>query len=291
MKPSTELRIGRVRGMIPRPLLPAYVAARSRVAWRQEKVRENARAEMRFVLEHARPTADLDALIEDAARRYVERQIWRAELRWHIDLITNQQIEGLEHLTAARDLGRGVILSHMHHGHFEGAMGTIGRQGVVLHALGSSHLLDADTPGWMQQHAKVALAGGAIPVKVDVGVDAMVDILTAGGILTMASDVPGRTPMHYLGRDLVGSFGAVRLAMGTGAQVVVMTSELRDGYLPVVRLHPAFDPQEFPEPQKLLEAILGAHEPYLVRWPELYDIPTSHWGLPAPAEPAPDGSA
>ncbi|MDP9821753.1 hypothetical protein [Nocardioides massiliensis] len=284
MKPSTELRIGRVRGMVPRGLLPAYVAARTRLAWRQEKVRENARAEMRFVLEHTRPDADVEA----AARRYVERQIWRSELRWHIDLVTHQQVEGLEHLLAARDLGRGVLLSHMHHGHFEGAMATLGRHGVVLHALGSGHLLDSASPGWMQQHAKVALAGGAIPVVADAGVDAMVEILTSGGILTMASDVPGRTPMRCLGRDLIGSFGAVRLAMGTGAQVVVMTSELRDGFLPVVKLHPAFDPQEFPEPQKLLEAVLGAHEPYLVRWPELYDIPTSHWGVP---EPAPDGSA
>ena len=26
--------------------------------------------------------------------------------------------------------------------------------------------------------------------------------------------------------------------------------------------------------------MLELHEPYLVRFPELYDIPSSHWGTP-----------
>jgi hypothetical protein len=133
----------------------------------------------------------------------------------------------------------------------------------------------------MQQHAAVALSQGAIGVSAAAGADAMVKVLVEGGILTIASDVPGRTPMRFLGRDLIGSFGAVRLATGTGAPIVAMTAELRDGYLPVVRLHEALDPQEFPTPQKLLEALLAVHEPYVVDWPQMYDIPTSHWALPA----------
>lgn len=277
MKPSTELTIGRMRGKVPRAMLPALVAARTKLAWSREAVRADARAQMRFVLEHARPDAD----IERAARAYVERQVWRGELRWHLDLITHLEVEGLTHLTTARDLGRGVVLSHMHHGHFEGAMASIGHQGVHIHAMGDPKLLAPDAPAWMQQHAAVALAGGASKVTVDVGAESLATVLLEGGILTIASDVPGRTPMRFLGRDLIGSFGAVRLATGTGAPVVAMTAELRDGYLPVVRLHEALDPQEFPTPQKLLEALLAVHEPYILDWPQMYDIPTSHWALPA----------
>jgi lauroyl/myristoyl acyltransferase len=278
VKPSTEHAIGRTRGKIPTSLLPAFVKARTALAWSREAVREDARTQMRFVLEHTRPDAD----IEEAARRYVERQVWRGELRWHMDLITHLQVEGLEHLTAARDLGRGVVLSHMHHGHFEGAMASIGRRGVHIHAMGDPKLIAPDAPAWMRQHAAVALAAGATQVRVDVGAEGLAKVLLEGGILTIASDVPGRTRMPFLGRDLVGSFGAVRLAMGTGAPVVAMTAELHDGYLPVARLHEALDPQEFPTPQKLLEALLAVHEPYIVRWPEMYDIPTSHWGTPQP---------
>ncbi|WP_435747065.1 hypothetical protein [Nocardioides sp. SYSU DS0663] len=289
MKPSTEFAIGRVRGAVPRALLPAFVKARAKVAWSQEKVREDAREQMRFVLEHTRPDADIEA----AARRYVERQVWRGELRWHLDIITHQRVEGLEHLTAARDLGRGVVLSHMHHGHFEGAMASIGRRGVLIHAMGDARLRDPDSPAWMQQHAKVALAGGAVAVYLErsTGIDPLARTIAEGGILTIASDVPGRTPMRFLGRDLVGSFGAIRLAMGSGAPVVAMTSELADGYVPVVRLHEPLDPAQFPSPQKLLEAVLAIHEPYVVRWPEMYDIPTSHWGIPPQQDPDPASSA
>ncbi|GGO71848.1 hypothetical protein [Nocardioides deserti] len=277
MKPSTELRIGRVRGAVPRALLPALVRTRTALAWSQVKVRDDAREQMRFVLEHTRPDADLDA----AARAYVERQAWRGELRWHLDLVTDQRVEGLEHLLAARDRGRGVVLSHMHHGQFEGAMASIGRRGVQLHAMGDPRLLTPDAPGWMQQHAKVAQSQGAVPVLSTAGTEAMLGILGDGGVLTIASDVPGRTPMRFLGRELIGSFGAVRLAVATGAQVVAMTSELHDGPLPVVRLHEPLDPVDFPSAQKLLETLLATHEPPIVRWPELYDIPTSHWSLPA----------
>lgn len=275
MKPSTELAVGRARGRVPRALLPALVAARTRVAWRIPKVREDARAQMRFVLGAARPDAD----VEGAARRYVERQCWRGELRWHPDLITDQPVEGLEHLVAARDLGRGVVLSFMHHGHFEGAVATLGRRGVRVHVLGFPQLLEAGAPGWMQQHAAVAQSQGAVPVLTTAGSEALAGLLLAGEVLCIASDVPGRTPMRFLGRDLVGSFGAPRLAVATGAPVVVMTSELRDGR-PAVRLHPAFDPESYPSPQKLLEAVLAVHEPAVLRWPELCDIPTSHWGVP-----------
>lgn len=276
MKPSTELALGRARGRVPEALLPALVRARARIAWRNPKVREDARTQMRFLLEAVRPDADVDA----AARRYVERQCWRGELRWHPHLITDQPSEGLEHLTAARDLGRGVVLSFMHHGNFEGAIATMGRRGVQVHVVGFPQLLEASAPGWMQQHAAVAQSQGAIGVTTDVGAEALAKILLDGGILCIATDVPGRTPMRFVGRDLVGSFGAFRLSMGTGAPVVVMTSELRDGR-PAIRFHPHFDPQSFPSPQKLLEAVLAVHEPAVLRWPELCDIPTSHWGVPA----------
>ncbi|WP_148572994.1 hypothetical protein [Nocardioides caldifontis] len=277
MKPSTELALGRVRGLVPTALLPAFVEARTRLAWRRPEVREDARAQMRFVLEHTRP----DVEIEGVALSYVRRQVWRGELRWHPELITDQPVEGIEHLVAARALGRGVVLSFMHHGHFEGALATIGRHGVPLHIVGYPQLLSSEAPGWMQQHARVAQSQGGVAVLSTAGAERFVELLTGGAVLALASDVAGSTPMRFLGRDLIGSFGAPRLAMGTGSPVVVMTSELKDGK-PAMRIHEPFDPAEFPTPHKLLEAMLATHEPYLVRWPELYDLPTTHWGIPDP---------
>ena len=71
----------------PRPAgrcCPRWSPARFRLAWSRPSVREDARAQMRFLLEHTRPDADLEA----AARAYVRGQVWRGELRWHPELIT-----------------------------------------------------------------------------------------------------------------------------------------------------------------------------------------------------------
>ena len=77
---------------------------------------------MRFLLEQTRPDADVDA----AARAYVRGQVWRGELRWHPELITQHARRGHRAPLAARDLGRGVMLNFMHHGTYEGAFASIG---------------------------------------------------------------------------------------------------------------------------------------------------------------------
>ncbi len=83
------------------------------------------------------------------------------------------------------------------------------------------------------------------------------------------------------------------MAMATGSPVVVMTSELvhEGDAMPLVRLHEPLDPADFETPQQLMERILEIHEPYVTRWPELYDVPTSHWGVAAPATADADGGA
>ena len=47
-----------------------------------------------------------------------------------------------------------------------------------------------------------------------------------------------------------------------------------------MRLHEAFEPADFPDPQKLLEALVAVHEEALLRWPEATDLPLSRWGTP-----------
>ena len=68
MKPSTELTIGRMRGRVPRALRPTVVDVRTRLAWRSEAVRKDAREQMRFLVERTRPDVDLDTVARDYAR-------------------------------------------------------------------------------------------------------------------------------------------------------------------------------------------------------------------------------
>jgi lauroyl/myristoyl acyltransferase len=277
---TTEERVAALRARVPNRWVPALAAARARADWRREAVREDARAQMTFVLEHARPDADLDA----AARAYVQVQALRGELRWHPDLLTSLRVEGIEHLRAAQAQGHGVVLSFLHHGYYDGAFPSIARLGFPGHLVAYPYMLTDEAPLWLRQHVVISCLNGGTPVSAAVGVEGMTAILEQGGILALATDVPGRTPVRFLGRDVLGSFGAPRIAAGTGAPMVALTTEWDERGVHV-RLHPPIESRGV-EPRELLDQVLAVHEPVLLRWPEQTDIPLARWGVPEPAEPA-----
>jgi len=237
---------------------------------------------MRFLLEVARPDADVEA----AARAYVRRTIWRGEARWHPELLTEQPVEGFEHLLAAYRLGRGVILNFTHHGCYEGFSPSVARLGVHSHMLGFDHIMRDDAPGWLKQNLRISSTGGNTPTSVAIGSQGIADLLIRGLVVSIASDVPGRTPVRFVGRSLLGSFGAARIAASTGSPVIVVTSEMAADGRVLVRLHPALHPADFDSPRDLLDHMLATHEEALLRWPQAYDVPLSRWGMvtcPAPA--------
>jgi lauroyl/myristoyl acyltransferase len=268
-----QTAVARIRRSVPTALLPLVVAARFRLAWSRAAVREDARAQMRFLLEHTRPDADLEAV----ARDYVRYQIRRGELRWHPELVTNLRVEGIEHLLAARDLGRGVLLNFVHHGYYDGGFPSVARHGVRCRMVVYPYMLEPDAPLWLKQHVALACTGGGAPVSAAVGNDGIKDLLRQGEVVAIASDVPGRTPLSFVGREVHGSFGAARLATDTNSPVVVMTSE-EDAHGPFIQLHEPFEPKRYESPKKLLEALLVIHEARQVRWPEATDLPLSRWG-------------
>jgi len=264
-----------VRSRVPRVLLPLVVGLRFVLAWSRPSVRADARAQMAFLLEHTRPEVDLDA----TARAYVKQQIWRGELRWHPDLITRMRVVGLEHLVGARDRGRGVILNFVHHGTYEGGFASLARLGAPAHMLVHPYMTRDDAPRWLKQHMRIACTGGGAKVSAEIGTQGIIDLLNQGSVVAVASDVPGRTPLRFVGRDVLGSFGAARIATEAGSPVVVMSMEL-DEHGPLVRAHEALEPKAFESPRALLEEMLALHERVVVRWPERTDLPLSRWGAP-----------
>jgi lauroyl/myristoyl acyltransferase len=270
---NAELLAARLRARVPTAVIPALVAARARLSWSRAATREDAMAQMRFLLEHTRPEADL----EQVARAYVRYQARRGELRWHPELLTGLRVDGMGHLLGARSAGRGVMLNFVHHGYYDGAFPSIARLGAPAHMVVYPYMLEPDAPLWLQQHVRVGTANGGTAVSAAVGTQGLLEILRRGEVLAIASDVPGRTPMKFVGREVLGSFGAARLAAEAGSPVVVMTSE-EDERGPVIRLHDPLDPQDFDSPQSLLEAMLAIHEDVILRWPEATDLPLSRWG-------------
>ena len=276
MRARVILLLEELRRRVPRALVPLLVEVRFRLAWARESVREDARAQMRFLLEHTRPEAD----VEQVARAYVRSQVRRGELRWHPEMITRLRVVGIEHLLEARDRHQGVIANFMHHGHFDGAFPSMTRYGVQFHWMAYPYILRDDAPGWVKQHVRVGTTGGNVVSSTEIGTDGIVDLLKNDAVVAIASDVPGRTPVRFVGRDVLGSFGAARIATETGSPVVVVSAEW-DGEGPYVRVHPPLEPASFASPRDLLDAMLALHEPAIVRWPEATDIPLSRWGTVA----------
>ena len=268
-----------VRSRGPTALLPALVAARTRLAWRRASVREDARAQVRFLLEHTRPAAGLDAEVDRVARAYVRYQARRGELRWHPELLTSLRVDGLGFLRGARFAGRGVVLNFVHHGYYDGAFPSIARLGVPAHMVVHPYMLGPEAPVWLQQHVRIGTANGGTAVSSAVGTEGLLDLLRRGQVVAIASDVPGRTPVTLAGRRVLGSFGAARLACDSGAPVVVLTSE-EDDEGPLVRLHEPLDPADHASPHELLQRMIAIHERVLLRWPEATDLPLSRWGTP-----------
>lgn len=269
----TEEKVARLRAKVPTSLLPALVAARTRAEWKREEVREDARAQMRFLLEHVRPDADLDAV----ARAYVAYQARRGELRWHPELITSLRVQGMHRLREARALGRGVVLNFMHHGYYDGAFASIARLGVPGHLVAYPYMLEPDAPAWLRQHVKVATTHGGTPVSAAIGTEGLTGLLREGHVVAIATDVPGSTPLRFAGREVLGSYGAARLAISTDSPVVVITSQ-EDAQGPFIQVHEPLLPADLGDPKPLLERMLAIHEAVVLRWPEATDLPLSRWG-------------
>ncbi len=136
-----------------------------------------------------------------------------------------------------------MILNFMHHGSYDGAAGSLGRLGVPCHMLVYPYMVREDAPAL----AQAAHAGGADgrrrrPSAPRSGPQGIIDLLNQGEVVAIASDVPGRTPVRFAGRDVRGSFGAARIAADAGSPVVVMTSE-DDDRGPFVRIHEPSTPR------------------------------------------------
>ena len=103
------------------------------------------------------------------------------------------------------------------------------------------------------------------------------------GPVAVATDVPGRTPVEFLGRRLVGSSGAVRAAYEAGTPVL-SASMHRDGDgRPFYRLSEPLRPAEFDSTEALLQELLRRQEAAVLAWPEAYYDPLTKWRLEEPS--------
>ena len=265
----------RARRAVPGWVSPAVVALRVRARRRDPAALADARAQMDHLLAAVRPQEAID----EAADAYLERQVWRSELRYQPRRIARQPVEGIANLQAARRLGRGVVVNFLHHGHYEGACASLATAGEPMRVVVDPLMLSHDAPPWLRQHVSVVRDAGHDPVPATMGSKGISSLLAAGDVVALASDVPGSTALSFLGRPRQCSSGAAHIATAAGSPIVVLTSHRVDGTLGV-RVSEPIEPGDFEDPRALLAHLAHLHEDAVLDWPEAYDQPLRRWPVP-----------
>ncbi|MCZ4499181.1 MAG: hypothetical protein JWQ74_1734 [Marmoricola sp.] len=262
-----------IRGLIPVPTIIKIIEGKVDQLWATEGGKDRYVDAMEFVVGRTERAGE----VEDLARKYAVQQALRNYMRYKPRQITRQPVRGIEHLTTSRDASRPTILSFFHHHRFDGMFGSLKRAGADLTVLVVEEGLDKNAFKILRQHMKVVARGGRL-IPAAGGTDAVVAALQPGVVLCIASDVPGRTPIDFLGRKVLGSFGAARASTLADAPVVCVTSQ-QDGkggnYL---QLHEPLDPRDYPDPADLLAEIIRIQGEAVLAWPEALDFPLQRFG-------------
>lgn len=274
-----------LRRLLPVRLIPGRVQRRTDRLWRDAGFREHAEQSMEFLLGCSERAAEAPAL----ARGYAEFMVQRTYLRWHPRTVTRQRVRDVEWLTTRRDPDRGVVLSFAHHGQYDGLFASLARHGVAISAVMTPAMMGKGAPlPYRQHHALIRKGAHIVPSMA--GDDAQattraailcLDLLRKRTILAIASDMPGPTPVTFLGRRVLGSEGASRFAAMTGSPVVVVTTR-RDADGPYLQVHPPLEPADFADPSDLLAAVLDLHGEAVLAWPEAYESPFARFGVLEP---------
>lgn len=256
---------------------------RAELVWSSDaRTRDDALRSMELVVGATRRAHE----VEELARRHVFERYKRYELLARPRTSARYAVEGLEHLLAREPGGPGAIISFLHHGHFAGMCPSLERHGVALTVVSQSVPTPAVPPTVhdlrrRQLRATITLYKATL-VEAQGSYATVARLLREGHLVAIAADLPGSTPVRFLGRDLVVPSGAVRLALETGAPIVPVTA-CPDGPLQRVVVQPPLHPGRFDDAPSLLQAVFDRHAPAALTWPEGLERPLLHFQEAGPA--------
>ena len=273
------------------PVSVGVQLARLRAArlWRRPDAREEARAGMELVVGRTPRAAELDVL----ARRYLVELCKHQELAWRLDVITRLPVQHLERLRQHADAGQGVIISNVHQGHFAAHSACLSRHGVPMSTVIAPRLFgeQPQTASGLrrrQLYRTFTHEPGVTPVNAVGSYARLRDHLRGGGVVLMACDLEGSTPVRFLGRTIGVPSGTARLSLETGAPVLPLSISPH-GSVERLEVQEALLPSEHSSPAELMQALFDRHAPAVLAWPEGCERPVIHLHeVATPAEPSGD---
>jgi lauroyl/myristoyl acyltransferase len=253
----------------PLSVVTPLVKRRIRRAQSDPQAVRIARNQMEFLLAASRPDADLDG----AAHDHVEHMVWRRELRWHPRTVVRQPVTGLEHLLDAPGPHAGRVLCFLHHGRYDGIFGAIRRAGgPATTTVAADNMFGSGIAPHLRAMKRTAEIGGPV-IPVSIGYRGLRDVVASGGTLGIAVDLPGRTRVRFLGRDVGAASGAARIAMETGCPVVLALAHPVGGVHQRLELSEPLLPADHADSTSLVQAMLDRFEPSVLARPDAYEWP------------------
>jgi lauroyl/myristoyl acyltransferase len=264
-----------VHRAVPLPVACRLIDARAERVWRtRPDVRADATRQMRYLLGRSSRSEE----VPDLARRYVRVTRLRAELSWRPWLTV-----GFDGLSTVRSLlmESGLLVSFVHQGRYGRAFDVFRRHRIPVTLPASPHLLAPDA-GRDAEHRMAILGRGTTSVVSARGSRALLrDSLLDGGCVGIAHDVFGSCEVTFLGRRVKCAPGIAELAVETGCPILPIFNLPIPGHaLTRLQVGDPLRPADFGDPAAMLQALVSAHEPAILAWPEAVDMPLLR-GLPA----------
>lgn len=261
-----------IHRLVPARVGIAYARRRMERWWgRSARARGDARLQMEFLT----GVTD-DKELDDLGRRYMFEMLKREEMDWRMWLTTRIPVDGLDILRDAQAAGGGVILNFVHHGQFHGLVSSIARHGLPIKLAYRPYPYHLDTPPYKARRAGQRMATrrafGTEIFPATNSYAAMRERLERGETVQLASDMPGRNPVSFMGRSVGMAAGAARLAIETGAPILPVTAH-RGTPLQRFRILEPVPAVSGEGHQALLRRLITIYEPAIRDWPEAVERP------------------
>ena len=266
-----------LRRCVPLPVALAAIGLAQRISLaRNAEKHAFARATAEAVVGATGFDGDLDEI----ATRHIVARAHAWEYAWRPWLLDRIPVEGLEKLQRVEP-GRGVIFSKLHAGPPGGISALSRRVGPILEAVGSYLFAEVPPAGYNgyqnEQIRKLVTRAGFRMIEAQGSAPAFAAELARGGRVFLNFDVPGSTPVRFLGKTVEVKSGTARLAFDTDA-VVVPFGTLPRGRGWYLSIEDPLDPRDFSDWQSLLQAVATVQERLALQAPELLESPLRDGG-------------
>lgn len=276
-------------GLLPEPVMRRLGEG---VGWATSYV---ARDRFRMAMRHQRRVQGPDADARAAARRvfahygrYWAETFWMRPRR-HDEVVARTEIAGIEHLYAARDSGRGVILALPHVGNWEAAglraAAERARVLAVAEELGNERIVQWFVTMRTMMDIDVVIARKGSRVTRD-----LIERLQAGGVIALLCDrdLSGRgIPVTLFGEETTLPAGPISLAARTGAIVLPVGTYFASGAGHAFEVHPPLELPDLPDQAERVrvgtQRLADLVEVIVRKAPEQWHLVVPNW--PSDREP------